>query len=100
MEAEVAGRKGRSDIVVETRDAFYVFELKYNRTVQEAVEPMQAKGYGDRYRGRGKKVIGIGLNFRVPPDVDAREAWSHAKDNYAMQTTVLHTPSGGRIMSQ
>lgn len=96
VEAEVAGRKGRSDIVVETRDAFYVFELKYNRTVQEAVEPMRAKGYGDRYRGRGKKVIGIGLNFRVPPDAADRAAWSHAKDNYAMQTAVLHTPSGGR----
>lgn len=87
--SETAGRKGRSDLVVETYAAVYVFELKRNKTLQEAMAQIQAKGYGDRYRGAGKKVIGIGLNFRVPSATD-EGAWTPSVQNFEMEEIELY----------
>ena len=89
VESEVIGRRGRADIVAETKDAFYVFELKRNRTVKEAVNQIVAKGYGDKYRDAGKTVIGIGLNFIVP-EKSAHELWEASARNFEMQTFTLY----------
>ena len=87
--SETAGRKGRSDLVVETHAAVYAFALKRNKTLQEAMAQIQAKGYGDRYRGAGKKVIGIGLNFRVPSATD-EGAWTPSVQNFEMEEIELY----------
>ncbi len=90
VESEVHVRHGRADTVVETRDAFYVFELKLNATVEMALRQIRAKGYGDRYAGEGKRVVGIGLTFREPPNEShQREA---SAQNWAMETTLLYEP--------
>ncbi len=54
---------GRSDAVVETSDAIYIFELKYNHTAQEAFEQILERGYHLPHKAKGKPVYGIGLNF-------------------------------------
>lgn len=48
-----------------------------------------AKGYGDRYRGAGKKVVGIGLNFRAPSATD-EGAWTPSVQNFEMEEIELH----------
>ncbi len=54
---------GRADAVVETKDAVYIFEFKYNRSAQEAFDQILANGYHLPYLNKGKPVYGIGLNF-------------------------------------
>ena len=63
VDAEVMGRRGRSDIVVETRDTFYVFELKLNRSHEEALDQIRSRAYLAKYEAEGKRAIGIGVNF-------------------------------------
>ena len=81
--AESATRRGRADIAVETRDTFYVFELKLNQSVAAALQQIEDRGYLDRYAGAGKRVAGIGLNF-IPPRPDAAETklWEASAGNY------------------
>lgn len=93
VESEVIGRRGRADSVVETEDAFYVFELKRNKTVKEAIDQIVAKGYGDKYRDAGKAVIGIGLNFIVP-EKSAQALWEASAQNFEMQEFTLHSAHG------
>ncbi len=42
-EREIAN--GRIDAIIETKDAVYIFEFKYNRTAQEAFDQILDKGY-------------------------------------------------------
>ncbi len=63
VETEVAGRRGRADIVVETRDTIYVFELKLNASVEDALAQMTARGYLAKYAAEGKRTVGVGVNF-------------------------------------
>ncbi len=62
--------KGRTDMVLETKDAIYVMELKFNKTAQEALDQIEAKRYADAFKTRGKKVVKIGLNFAVEDEVN------------------------------
>ncbi len=61
--AERETANGRIDAIVETKDAVYIFEFKYNRSVQEAFDQILEKGYHLPYKAKGKPVYGIGLNF-------------------------------------
>ena len=83
VEAEAPTRRGRADIVVETRDTFYVFELKLNKSAAEALAQIEDRGYLDKYETEGKRIVGIGLNFVKAGGKDEREAWEPAPGNYA-----------------
>ena len=63
VDAEVTGRRGRSDIVVETGDTVYVFELKLNANVAEALAQIDARGYLAKYATEGQRAVGVGVNF-------------------------------------
>ncbi len=92
LTAERETANGRIDAIVETKDAVYIFEFKYNRSAQEAFDQIIANGYhlpylnkpvvsrhcgiprakrvaaGDALAGVQseaihKPVYGIGLNF-------------------------------------
>ena len=63
VDAEVTGRRGRSDIVVETGDTVYVFELKLNASVAEALEQIDTRGYLAKYATEGLRAVGVGVNF-------------------------------------
>ena len=70
------GRRGRADIAIETRDTFYVFELKLNKSVSEALAQIASRGYLDKYAAEGKRIVGVGVNF-IRPSVRDENA-SHA----------------------
>ena len=86
VEAEVLGRRGRADIVAETRDTFYVFELKLNKSVAEALQQIKDRGYLDKYAAEGKRAVGVGVNFAAPADKRAADAREGSKKNYAWDT--------------
>ncbi len=54
---------GVIDAVVETKENVYIFEFKFDKSAQEALDQIIEKGYARPYLGIGKKVYGIGLNF-------------------------------------
>lgn len=54
---------GRIDAIIETQAGVYIFEFKYGKTAQIAHAQILDKGYAEPYRGRGKPVFAIGLNF-------------------------------------
>lgn len=65
--------KGRIDIMMETNDAIYVMELKFNKSAEEALAQIDAKHYADAFKMSGKKVVKIGLNFSVKDEVNSLE---------------------------
>ncbi len=62
-QSEVASSRGRSDLVLETAKNILVFELKFNKTAQEALDQIIAKRYHEKYMHKGKEIVLIGLNF-------------------------------------
>ena len=65
--------KGRIDITMETDHTIYVMELKFNKSVEEALAQIDAKHYADAFKMSGKKVVKIGLNFSVRDEVNCLE---------------------------
>ncbi len=63
VHSEVNTARGRADAIVELEDKVYCFEFKLNRSAAEALEQIKSKGYIDRYRHSGKKIILVGVNF-------------------------------------
>ena len=61
--AEDRQSHGRADLVAETPERVFVFELKVDGTPQEALDQIKEKGYADPYRHSGKEVHLIGLSF-------------------------------------
>ncbi len=63
VQSEVSTARGRADSIVEFDDKIYCFEFKLDRSAQEALEQLKNRGYADKYRNTGKKIILIGVNF-------------------------------------
>ena len=61
--AEDRQSHGRADLVAETPDRVFVFELKVDGAPQEALDQIKEKGYAEPYRHSGKEVHLIGLSF-------------------------------------
>ena len=61
--AEDRQSHGRADLVAETPEHVFVFELKVDGTPQEALAQIKEKGYAEPYRHSGKEVHLIGLSF-------------------------------------
>ena len=61
--AEDRQSQGRADLVAETPERVFVFELKVDGTPQEALAQIKEKGYAEPYRHSGKEVHLIGLSF-------------------------------------
>jgi hypothetical protein len=61
--AELHSHKGRSDMVVFTADAVYVFEFKLSGTAEEALAQIDEKGYAIPYEAGGHRVVKIGAAF-------------------------------------
>ena len=56
--------QGRADIVVESDERVFIFELKVDGTAQEALAQIKERGYAEPYRALGKPIHLIGLNFK------------------------------------
>ncbi len=63
LTAERETANGRIDAIIETKDAVYIFEFKYNRSAEEAFNQISEKGYHLPCLATNKPVYGIGLNF-------------------------------------
>ncbi len=61
--AEHNGYKGRSDLEVTTARYVYIFEFKYNRSVQEAMDQILTRDYAGRYAKDSRTIYLIGANF-------------------------------------
>ena len=66
--AEHHGYKGRSDIEVTAGRFIYVFEFKYNKSVEEVMEQIHDRDYAGRYAMERRKVFLIGANFDEDKD--------------------------------
>lgn len=62
-EFEVQTATGRLDAQIEFKDKVYIFEFKYDKPCQEALDQIISKGYADKYKGKGKDVIMVGVGF-------------------------------------
>jgi hypothetical protein len=65
--------KGRSDAVVQTKDAIFIFEFKLSsgsgdKVVAEALEQIESSGYAEAYAASQRKLYKIAVQF----DPDAR----------------------------
>ena len=62
--AEDRQAQGRADIVVESDERVFIFELKVDGTAAEALEQIKERGYAEPYKALGKPIHLIGLNFK------------------------------------
>lgn len=65
IKSEVHSSKGRADSVVETATHVFIFEFKFNKTAEEALQQIKDKQYADKYRVNAQIIIGIGVNFNA-----------------------------------
>ncbi len=63
IKSEVHSSKGRADSIVETATHVHIFEFKFNRSAEEAMQQIKDKKYADAYQDSGKEIVGIGVNF-------------------------------------
>jgi ATP-dependent exoDNAse (exonuclease V) beta subunit len=63
LNVEVSTNRGRIDAVMVDKDWIMIFELKVDKTAQEALAQIQEKGYADQYRFQQKAIYLIGINF-------------------------------------
>ena len=54
---------GRMDIVMQTSDFVYIFELKIDQTADAALRQIEEKQYAAPFAGSGRKIYKIGVNF-------------------------------------
>ncbi len=63
IESEPHLSNGRADVIVQTPQYIYIFEFKFNKNAEDALQQIKDKDYADKYRATGKPIIGIGVNF-------------------------------------
>ena len=63
IHSEVNTARGRADVLVELDDKVYAIEFKIDQSAQEALSQIKERGYLDKYRSSGKKLIAMGINF-------------------------------------
>ena len=61
--SEVQTHTGRIDTVVEMKNHIFIFEYKFNKTAQEALNQIEEKRYYAPYLNSGKQIILIGISF-------------------------------------
>jgi len=63
IQSELHTSKGVLDSVIHTDQAIYVLEFKIDKTAEQALIQIDEKGYANPYKGQGKPIIAIGINF-------------------------------------
>lgn len=61
VDTEVKSVLGRADVVIKTKNALYVLELKVDDTVDNALVQIDSKGYAIPYEADGCKVTKCGV---------------------------------------
>ena len=63
VQTEQCTANGRIDLLVETRDAVFLFEFKLHGTAEDALRQIDEKGYAIQYENGSKKLYKIGACF-------------------------------------
>ncbi|MCK6605618.1 MAG: ATP-binding protein [Ignavibacteriaceae bacterium] len=63
IESEVNTNIGRIDGVIETKDKIYIIEFKLDKTPGEALQQIFRKKYYEKYTGREKEIVLMGVSF-------------------------------------
>lgn len=63
VEVERHTTNGRMDILVQTKDYIYIFELKIDQSADIALQQIETKGYAKPFAADPRKLFKIGLNF-------------------------------------
>ncbi|MCY4520665.1 MAG: AAA family ATPase [Caldilineaceae bacterium] len=75
-QAEHSNWGGRADHVVHVGDRVYIFEVKFNRPIHEALRQIRDRGYGREHQDTDREVIAVGLAFHRtqgnPPRLECR----------------------------
>ncbi len=61
--SEVASSRGRSDLVLENAESVMVFEFKYNKSAQAALDQILERKYYEKYMYKGKAITLVGIDF-------------------------------------
>lgn len=62
-DSEVHSAQGRADAIVQTATHVYIFEFKFNKPAQEAIEQIHERNYASKYQASGKLITAVGVNF-------------------------------------
>ncbi|MGA1870338.1 MAG: AAA family ATPase [bacterium] len=62
-EFEVQTAIGRLDAQIEFKNIIYIFEFKYDKSAQEALDQIIRMRYRDKYKGSNKDIILLGVCF-------------------------------------
>ena len=68
IDVEVQTSLGRVDMVMRTKKALYLFELKVNRNAETAMRQIELKNYAARFSLCNLPTVKVGINF----DIDKR----------------------------
>lgn len=63
VETEYRTSQGRIDLFIRTKKYYYIIELKFDRSAQEALDQINEKGYALPFTAGSREVIKIGVNF-------------------------------------
>ncbi len=63
IRTEVKSAVGRADAVMHMPDTVYVFELKVDKSADEALAQIDEKGYMLPYHADGKRLVKVGISF-------------------------------------
>ena len=63
VQTQVKTSRGRADMVMYTAKTIYVFELKINKSAEEALAQIDEKGYMIPYTADGRKLVKCGISF-------------------------------------
>ena len=61
--SEVITGRGRIDLVVEFEKKIYIIEFKCGQSAEAGLKQINNKGYAEKYKQTGKKLILMGINF-------------------------------------
>lgn len=73
IQVEQHTAKGRIDITLETTDTIYVIELKFDKSVEEALSQIETRRYADAFNMKDKRIVKVGMNFCVKDGVNTLE---------------------------
>ena len=62
MDVEVRTATGRVDMVLQTAQRLYLFELKLNRSAEAAMQQINLKDYPARFAHCGLPSVKVGIN--------------------------------------
>ena len=63
VQTQVKTCRGRADMVMHTSKAIYVFELKIDKSAEEALKQIDEKGYMIPYMADGRRLVKCGISF-------------------------------------